>query len=44
MKSFAQMIEVPTNPPDVLAKSVDDEVAEDVGEKKSDAHCTGDQC
>ena len=33
MKSFAEMILAPTNPTDVLAKSVDDVVVEDLGEK-----------
>ena len=33
MKSFAEMIQVPTNPTDVLAKPVDDVVVKDVGEE-----------
>ena len=33
MKSFAEMIQVPTNPTDVLAKPVDDIAVKDVGEE-----------
>ena len=33
MKCFAEMIQVPTSPTDVLAKSVDDVVVKDVGEE-----------
>ena len=33
MKCFAEMIQVPANPTDVLAKPVDDVVVKDVGEE-----------
>ena len=33
VKCFAEMIQVPTNPTDVLAKPVDDVVVKDVGEE-----------